>query len=212
MGSCCPRSARGETHRPTPARRDPVLFVIGVTFGYSSCCRRVAVLPELQQRRVQCPRAGQPVLQICRDDPAGDGHGLPGARRDPRCDARRDRHSQATAPQPRYAILACAAVAAFLPGDAVTLILETVTAVHPLRDQHSGSVARWRDATRSGGGQRLWGWKSSVVVHRIRVRRRVRRPRRGRSWSASRVLLCGHGRRAGASVKQIIDHIDRELS
>jgi Sec-independent protein secretion pathway component TatC len=26
----------------------------------------------------------------------------------------------------RYAILACAAVAAFLPGDAVTLILETV--------------------------------------------------------------------------------------
>jgi len=51
----------------------------------------------------------------------------------------------------RYAIVACAAVAAFLPGDAITLILETV----PLYILYEASilvasfVAR-RDATRSG--------------------------------------------------------------
>jgi hypothetical protein len=51
----------------------------------------------------------------------------------------------------RYAIVACAAVAAFLPGDAITLILETV----PLYILYEASilmasfVAR-RDAARSG--------------------------------------------------------------
>ena len=45
---------------------------------------------------------------------------------DPGGHARRDRHDQQLRHNRRYAILACGAIAAFLPGDAITLLLETV--------------------------------------------------------------------------------------
>ena len=88
---------------------------------------RPAVLPELQQRPVQRARAGEPVLQVRGHDAAGDGCPVPGPGRD-----RRDRphgraHPTTAAAQPplrgrrvRAGRRACC------PGDAITMLLETV--------------------------------------------------------------------------------------
>ena len=85
-----------------------------------------ALLPELQQRAVQRARAGEPVLQVRRHEPAGHGSAVSGpggySRRDPGGFA----HASAAAPQPPLRGAACALVAAVLPGDAITMLLETL--------------------------------------------------------------------------------------
>jgi sec-independent protein translocase protein TatC len=84
----------------------------------------------------------------------------------------------------RYAILACAAVAAFLPGDAITLVLETV----PLYVLYEASilvaslVGRWADTGDQGAGD----------------------PPRDPAPSATDAVE--------PSVQQIIDHSDPDLS
>jgi sec-independent protein translocase protein TatC len=69
----------------------PLLFVLGVAFGY------FVVLPaavrffcQLQQLPVQRARTGQPVLPLRRRYPAGDGTRLSGSGRNPRGHPRRD--------------------------------------------------------------------------------------------------------------------------
>ena len=74
----------------------PVLFIIGVLFGY------FIVLPAAVRffqnfNRVQRPGAGESVLPFRRRDPAGNGPCVPGASGDPRSDSRGDRDDQ-TAP------------------------------------------------------------------------------------------------------------------
>jgi sec-independent protein translocase protein TatC len=88
----------------------------------------------------------------------------------------------------RYAILACAAVAAFLPGDAVTLILETV----PLYVLYEASIllaaiVGRRDAARARKHE------EGVGAHP---------PPEGPSTDET----------PEPSVQQIIDHVNRELS
>jgi sec-independent protein translocase protein TatC len=86
----------------------------------------------------------------------------------------------------RYAIVACAAIAAFLPGDAVTLLLETV----PLYVLY----------------------EASILLASFVERRALRRERR--TSSDGPPPEGGSPAREGTetSVQQIIDHFDRELS
>jgi sec-independent protein translocase protein TatC len=85
----------------------------------------------------------------------------------------------------RYAILACAAVAAFLPGDAITLLLETI----PLYLLYEASILL-----------------ASFVEHRERRRER-KTPPGGQPPAGGPA-----GQETEPSVNQIIDHFDRELS
>jgi sec-independent protein translocase protein TatC len=96
----------------------------------------------------------------------------------------------------RYAVLACAAVAAFLPGDAITLLLETV----PL----------------------YMLYEASIVIAALVARRSERRARAASTGQADSPAS-GQGAAATGgeppdpggqdlSVEQIIDHIDRDLS
>ena len=82
----------------------------------------------------------------------------------------------------RYAIVACAVVAAFLPGDAVTLVLETV----PLYLLYEASILLASFVGRSRGTQGT-----------------------GSPPQASAPSQSSTG---GPSVQEIIDHVDRELS
>ncbi len=96
----------------------------------------------------------------------------------------------------RYAVLACAAVAAFLPGDAITLMLETV----PL----------------------YMLYEVSIVVAALVARRSERRERAASTGHADppapgqgAATPDGESPDPGGSdlsVEQIIDHIDRDLS
>ncbi len=88
----------------------------------------------------------------------------------------------------RYAIVACAAVAAFLPGDAITLLLETV----PLYVLYEASILL------------------ASLAERRELRRRRHNPEAGSSSQGG-----GPVQQQGTeepSVQQIIDHFDRELS
>ena len=153
----------------------------------------------------------------------------------------------------RYAILACAAMAAFLPGDAVTLVLETVPLyiLYELSILVASIVAR-RDAKRAradaalaadagggsmpgdafgpGGGSGPGGPgggpipPASVPLRRTDLGRLSRPPPWIRTGAPAAPVTAVPRRRtltvAGAvaddgvepDVKQIIDHIDRELS
>jgi len=86
----------------------------------------------------------------------------------------------------RYAIVACAAIAAFLPGDAITLLLETV----PLYVLYEASILL-----------------ASFVEHRA-LRRERRTPSDGPPPEGGSLTREG----TETSVQQIIDHFDRELS
>jgi len=88
----------------------------------------------------------------------------------------------------RYAIVACAAIAAFLPGDAITLLLETV----PL----------------------YLLYEASILLASLVERRERRRDEREPPDSAGQPPAGGAPaqERSQASVQQIIDHFDRELS
>jgi sec-independent protein translocase protein TatC len=121
----------------------------------------------------------------------------------------------------RYAILACAAVAAFLPGDAVTLILETVPLyiLYELSILLASFVAR-RDAKRAraeaavaGGDEPRGGSGPSGVATDPPP------PPAGGPAQPAEPSPAGADGDAGAAdeveepdVRQIIDHIDRELS
>ena len=89
----------------------------------------------------------------------------------------------------RYAIVACAAIAAFLPGDAITLMLETV----PLYVLYEASILL----------------ASFVRAPRAQARADGRPGAREPPPDAS-----GHRAEQGTepSVQKIIDHFDRELS
>jgi sec-independent protein translocase protein TatC len=110
----------------------------------------------------------------------------------------------------RYAIVACAAVAAFLPGDAVTLILETV----PLYVLYEASillasfVAR-RDAARerSASGTMPTGGTSDSGGGTARTS-----PPTGGPGPSAGPSSAGRDDEPEPSVKQIIDHIDPDLS
>jgi sec-independent protein translocase protein TatC len=84
----------------------------------------------------------------------------------------------------RYAILACAVIAAFLPGDAVTLVLETV----PL----------------------YLLYEVSILVASLMVRSSARRARAGEQPPADAPEQPS-GQAANPTVQQIIDHVDRDL-
>ncbi|MGH2904623.1 MAG: twin-arginine translocase subunit TatC [Solirubrobacteraceae bacterium] len=104
----------------------------------------------------------------------------------------------------RYAILACAAMAAFLPGDAVTLVLETVPLyiLYELSILVASIVAR-RDAKRARAEAAApapaesSGGAGGVAVG-------------GASPGTPKVAGVDDG--VESDVRQIIDHIDRELS
>jgi sec-independent protein translocase protein TatC len=87
----------------------------------------------------------------------------------------------------RYAILACAAVAAFLPGDAITLILETV----PLYVLYEASILL-----------------ASLVGRRDAARARTQ----DAGSSAENPTPSTTDDAAEPSVQEIIDHVNRELS
>jgi sec-independent protein translocase protein TatC len=82
----------------------------------------------------------------------------------------------------RYAILACAVIAAFLPGDAITLVLETV----PL----------------------YLLYEASILVATLLGRSAARRAREDQTPSAAPAPA---GESATANVQQIIDHVDDDL-
>jgi sec-independent protein translocase protein TatC len=84
----------------------------------------------------------------------------------------------------RYAILACAVIAAFLPGDAVTLVLETV----PL----------------------YLLYEVSILVASLMVRSSARRARAGEQQPADAPAQPSE-QAANPTVQQIIDHVDRDL-
>jgi sec-independent protein translocase protein TatC len=86
----------------------------------------------------------------------------------------------------RYAIVACAAIAAFLPGDAITLLLETV----PLYLLYEASILL------------------ASLVERAERRRWGRTPGSGPPPGGDPPAPEG----AKPSVQQIIDHYDRDLS
>jgi sec-independent protein translocase protein TatC len=81
----------------------------------------------------------------------------------------------------RYALVACAAVAAFLPGDAITLVLETV----PLYLLYEASIL-----------------VASLIVRRAAARERSAGEPQGGPAPQS------HDEPAEPSVQQIIDHVD----
>jgi sec-independent protein translocase protein TatC len=89
----------------------------------------------------------------------------------------------------RYAILACAAVAAFLPGDAVTLILETV----PLYVLYEASILL------------------AAIVGR-RDAARARKHEEGGGAPPAQEGPSTNDDTPEPSVQQIIDHVNRELS
>ena len=141
----------------------------------------------------------------------------------------------------RYAILACAAMAAFLPGDAVTLLLETVPLyiLYEISILLASFLAR-RDAKRAarkprrrpvavsgpGGGPRAPGdggggvpAPSALLTAGSRAGRAAPLPSIVRGGAGPRARRGGGGPRSRRAddgvepdVKQIIDHIDRELS
>ncbi|HTR73190.1 MAG TPA: twin-arginine translocase subunit TatC [Solirubrobacteraceae bacterium] len=88
----------------------------------------------------------------------------------------------------RYAIVACAAIAALLPGDAITLLLETI----PLYLLYEASILL------------------ASLVERAERRRSARAPRSDPGSPLSDASTAGEG--TEPSVQQIIDHYDRDLS
>ena len=106
----------------------PVLFVAGVVFGYFVVLpAAVRFFQNFNSDAVQRARAGEPVLQVRRHDAAGDGAAVPGPGRDPRGHSGRHRHATTAAAQPplrgaglRRSSPRCC------PGDAITMLLETV--------------------------------------------------------------------------------------
>ncbi len=88
----------------------------------------------------------------------------------------------------RYAIVACAAVAAFLPGDAITLVLETV----PLYLLYEASILL-----------------ASLVERRERKRGERQPPGSGQPPAGGSPAP---NDRTQPSVQQMIDHFDRKLS
>ena len=91
----------------------------------------------------------------------------------------------------RYAILACAAVAAFLPGDAITLVLETV----PLYVLYEASILLARFVKPAGDGREEAG-SGAERAHGERAPSSVPTP----------------DDPVEPSVQQIIDHVDQKLS
>ena len=92
----------------------------------------------------------------------------------------------------RYAVLACAAMAAFLPGDAVTLVLETV----PLYILYELSIL-----------------VASIVARRDAKRERAQAANAGSAGAgAPPGNPSAPAGEVEPDVKQIIDHVDRELS
>jgi sec-independent protein translocase protein TatC len=89
----------------------------------------------------------------------------------------------------RYAIVACAAVAAFLPGDAITLILETV----PLYVLYEASILL-----------------AAIVGRRDAARARMQEA--GAPSSPEGPSTGDTAEPTEPSVQEIIDHVDRELS
>jgi sec-independent protein translocase protein TatC len=85
----------------------------------------------------------------------------------------------------RYAIVACASVAAFLPGDVITLLLETI----PLYVLYEASILL-----------------ASFVERRDAARARTEAAERPRQDPAPPTTT------AEPTVQEIIDHVDRELS
>jgi sec-independent protein translocase protein TatC len=123
----------------------------------------------------------------------------------------------------RYAVLACAAVAAFLPGDAVTLILETVPLyiLYELSILVASVVAR-RDAKReraeaasvAAGGKQPPGGASGAGGVAVDPSPQPAGGEGGQPAEPASAHTANPGS-AGElepDVKQIIDHIDRELS
>ena len=106
----------------------PFLFVAGVTFGYFVVLpAAVRFFQNFNSEQFNVLVQASQYYHFAAVDPAGDGARVPGAGRAcwrPRARAivttEQLRHNR------RYAIVACGAVAAFLPGDAITLLLETV--------------------------------------------------------------------------------------
>jgi sec-independent protein translocase protein TatC len=94
----------------------------------------------------------------------------------------------------RYAILACAAVAALLPGDAITLVLETV----PLYVLYEASILVASLVERSQGGSRQPTVDRSVATSAQGAGQRD--PAQPRNDATE------------PSVREIIDHVDEELS
>ncbi|HEY7933006.1 MAG TPA: twin-arginine translocase subunit TatC [Solirubrobacteraceae bacterium] len=89
----------------------------------------------------------------------------------------------------RYALLVCAAVAAFLPGDAITLLLET--------------------------GPLYLLYELSVLIASLAARRDRNRPQPASPAEQPRPSPTGSAvtdGREDMSVEQIIDHVDRDLS
>ena len=87
----------------------------------------------------------------------------------------------------RYAIVACAVIAAFLPGDAITLVLETV----PLYVL----------------------FEASILVAAIAGRKAAARDRSaGEAQQAQGSPASSHNQPAEPSVQQIIDHVDPDHS
>ncbi len=96
----------------------------------------------------------------------------------------------------RYAFLACAAIAAFLPGDAITLVLETV----PLYVLYEASILLAALVERSESDRRTPALDLSASTGNQGTGHPSGDPARPRDDAPER------------SVQQIIDHVDRELS
>jgi hypothetical protein len=90
----------------------------------------------------------------------------------------------------RYAIVACAVIAAFLPGDLVTLALETV----PLYLLYEASIL------------------VATLVDRSARAREARQSAQGAGGPAEDPPPPPKDDAAEPTVKEIIDHVDRELS
>jgi sec-independent protein translocase protein TatC len=116
----------------------------------------------------------------------------------------------------RYAVLACAAVAAFLPGDAVTLILETVPlyVLYEVSILIASLVAR-RDAARertaAASREEPPGGTTSGPGGAMGPPPSPPSPAGGPDRPAE-LSPAGSDDGLEPGVKQIIDHIDRELS
>jgi sec-independent protein translocase protein TatC len=95
----------------------------------------------------------------------------------------------------RYAILACAAVAAFLPGDFITLLLETL----PLYLLYELSILVASLVDRSAGGGSRSSGRSSTDAS-------------SQSTGSPGNPALPQGGTEDPSVQRIIDHVDRKLS
>ena len=96
----------------------------------------------------------------------------------------------------RYAIVVCAAVAAFLPGDVITLVLETV----PLYLLYEASILLASFVDRSKRGRDRPGSGGSTATSS-----------QGAGYPPGNPAS-SQGGTTEPSVQEIIDHIDRELS